>query len=550
MPPVTRARGERLGLLTDYYRRVLNRCRSTEHELPLLADGIDTRNGEPVRWHQQDGRRPVVSNFASQQNFLRGLVAMSVVTGEAGFQQAADDLTRCMLERFRDPVGGLLYWGGHRFVERDGLTLEGPQGKHQVHELKHHFPFYEQLHRVDPDKALALLRGFWQAHVDDWAVLDLSRHGEYGRPAPADLFRRHRPVDVVDPARWPELPETRGLTFVNAGTDLIYAACHYARYSGDGAAAHWAKHLYRQYVLARPPGTGLPVYQFSSPLQREPVPDDDRLTYSWFGDRARRQFGPEFGAIAREANVLFRDSWPVVVDSPLAMLEVARLLDDRDIARWAADGVLAYFRHAWDPEHNLMRPLWSDGTDLSGHVLRRPGYYGEAGTVLAPWPADPACLLPLLRAALQLDDPELAALAARFFARLGLGELEAAGLGVVRVNTDTDLVSPYLLFALLELYQAGGDGRLWPLLERLGENLLAASHHRGWFLPSARHRFARIDELAPFALAGLEAAGRGCFARLPRHLSNGGYLHGERLGQGRSRTCYDREAIYDRLLID
>lgn len=67
------------------------------------------------------------------------------------------------------------------------------------------------------------------------------------------------------------------------------------------------KHLYRQYVLARNPETGLPVYQFSSPQQRQPIPADDNQTQSWYGDRAKRQFGPEFGEIAREANVLFRD---------------------------------------------------------------------------------------------------------------------------------------------------------------------------------------------------------------------------------------------------
>lgn len=100
-----------------------------------------------------------------------------------------------------------------------------------------------------------------------------------------------------------ELPETIGLTFVNASTDLIYAACHYYKYSGDKNAIKWAKHLYHQFVLARHPETRMPVYQFSSPLQREPIPDDDRITFSWFGDRAKRQFGPEFGDIAREANV-------------------------------------------------------------------------------------------------------------------------------------------------------------------------------------------------------------------------------------------------------
>ena len=33
------------------------------------------------------------------------------------------------------------------------------------------------------------------------------------------------------------------------------------------------------------------------------------------------------------------------------------------------------------PKINRTRPLWADGTDLTGYVIKRDGYYGKAGTV-------------------------------------------------------------------------------------------------------------------------------------------------------------------------
>ena len=212
-----------------------------------------------------------------------------------------------------------------------------------------------------------------------------------------------------------------GLTFVNAATDLIYAACHYSQYTGDQHSAMWAKHLYQQFVLARNPKTGMPVYQFSSPKQREPIPEDDKLTYSWFGDRAKRQFGPEFGDIAREANALFRDCWPVVVDNPLAILLCAKKMNDPELAAAAISGIKAYFSHAWDTFDNQMIPMWNNGDDLTGYIFKRDGYYGEKGTELKRQAADPAYLLPLIRACIMSDDFELRQLMATMFARFELG---------------------------------------------------------------------------------------------------------------------------------
>lgn len=87
---------------------------------------------------------------------------------------------------------------------------------------------------------------------------------------------------------------TKGLSFLNAGNDLIYSASLLYKYQQDQGALVWAKRLADQYVLPRDAKTGLGVYQFTQALKRE-EPTDDADTHSKFGDRAQRQFDPSSG---------------------------------------------------------------------------------------------------------------------------------------------------------------------------------------------------------------------------------------------------------------
>lgn len=532
-----------LPLLINYYHRVLQHGKASHS--PLLADGLDTHQLTPAYWLYPNGQRVPMSNFASQQNFLRGLIALSTLTQNSVYQDKAITLSKYFLTHYVDKESGLFHWGGHRFIHLETGNIEGPASKECVHELKHHFPFYDLLHQVNPEVTERFLQGFWAAHVMDWQRLDLSRHGQYQQIVPDALFSRHTPQTVVDPTRWPELPETVGLTFVNAATDLIYAASHYFKYTGDSDAKCWAKHLYQQFVLARHPETRMPVYQFSSPLQRQPIPEDDRLTYSWFGDRAKRQFGPEFGTIAKEANVLFRDSWPVIVDNPLAILECAKLLSDDEMASWAIEGIMAYFDYAWDEVNNEIVPMWNNGQDMTGYRFVRNGYYGDKGMQLTRQPADPAYLLPLVRAYAIHPDSELRQLLCRMFHRFALGELDPDTLQVESVTQQSALCSAYLLLALIELQQLTQDQRLFTLADRIADNLLQKHYHRGFFLPSATHRYARIDDPIPYALLALEAAYAGKYHQIPLAISKGGYLHGEQLYGNELKTVYDYDVIYN-----
>ena len=139
-----------LPLLNDYYQQVL--IHALNPTMSLLADGLDTLTDKPVYWTYPDGSTAIMSNFASQQNFLRGLCGMTQVTGDEKWQQTAEQVTHYFLDNYCDGASGLFNWGGHRFINQQTGEIEGPASKERVHELKHHFPFYDFLHQVDAKK--------------------------------------------------------------------------------------------------------------------------------------------------------------------------------------------------------------------------------------------------------------------------------------------------------------------------------------------------------------------------------------------------------------
>lgn len=513
---------------------VQNVAHSRVNPTPLLADGFDVLSQEPVVWQFPDGHCAPISNFASQQNWLRTLCAMSVVTGEKTYQEQATSLSRYFLDHFVDETSGLFYWGGHRFINLDTLASEGPESKAQVHELKHHLPYYELLHNVSAEKTLNFLQGFWHAHVENWETLDLGRHGDYTKIRDPQVFR-HTRRDVVNPAQWPTLPLTKGLTFVNAGTDLIYAAFKYAEYTGDQYAADWGKHLYRQYVLARNPETGMPVYQFSSPLQREPVPEDDNQTQSWFGDRAQRQFGPEFGEIAREANVLFRDMRPLLIDNPLAILDILRRQPDDEMLGWVISGLKNYYQYAYDVVTNTLRPMWNNGHDMTGYRFKRDGYYGKAGTELKPFVLEGDYLLPLVRAYRLSGDEDLYALIKAMLTRLNNENIR-------------NVASPMLLLAIIELAEQQQSEEWVENAWQMATVLFEKHFHRGLFVRSDQHRYVRLDDPFPLALLTFVAACRDRLNDIPPFLTQGGYVHGDFHLNGENKIVYDVELIYPTLL--
>lgn len=529
-----------LSAVLDWADRVLENCRDRYGPLhtPLFIDGIDTFTGQPAVWKFQN-ETWIISNFANHQHLLRTLVALTNLTGQTRYRDAAVAATRYMFDHYQDP-SGLLYWGGHQLIDlasdsrKEGFDTPS-------HELKNTIPFYEFLWQIDPQATARLIRAIWNAHVLDWSNLDMNRHGRYGL-APVIPWNHefHNP---------PPFFEGDGLTFLNAGTDLIYAGLILDELASEPPARTWALRMAQLYVQARHPATGLGAYQYSQTRRsRTPTDDDADNTSSAFGDRAQRQFGPEFGPIALEGNLIHAGNLNELYgNSPLVMLHLAERLSDRPTAQqlldWTIAGLLAYARYGYDPAHDHLRPMWTDGTDLTGYVLQRDGYYGSAGTRLEarkhPFPT--TLFLAYARAFRLSHHPELWPFLTHIARGHRLGTWPTNPASTPSVNLETPASHPEVLWAVLEIYRATSQPAYLDLARKIADNLLAQRYHRGYFLPSPNHIFARTDALEPLALLTLYALEHNRLQDVPPYLGGRAYIHGRYDGFGRVK---DNEVIY------
>ena len=496
---------------------------------PLLANGINPRTGAQLEWVFPDGKSAILSNFSGQQNFMRVLDGLTQLTKDQKYRQRAIDNIRFYFEHFQD-VNGLLLWGGHRFIDLKTMEPQGPSEKELVHELKNAYPYYELMFEVDKPATAKFIRAFWNAHVYDWKTLETSRHGEYGKTMGA-LWKS-------DFVQQPPFFATKGLSFLNAGNDLIYSASLLYKYDGDAGALTWAKRLAEQYVLPRDKKTGLGVYQFTQPLKRADTTDDSD-THSKYGDRAQRQFGPELGPDALEGNMLLKGRTSTLYsENALMQLALAKSLgkDGDDIKRWTLDGLKAFAAYAYDEQNNTFRPLMANGKDLSGYALKRDGYYGKKGTVLKAYPAGNEFFLSFARAWTLEPDHAIWKVARGIAKGQGLGDIGEPGGTNLRLNSQTDNHQPYAIFALIDLWQATGLRDYLTLADRIGANIIDHKRINGFFVDDPEAEYASIDSIAPYALLALEAAFGNTPDAVAPFLNGAGFTEGAyRLADGTVR---------------
>ena len=565
----------RMQAVKTHLDNVLRNSRSKIKNTSLLADGIDTFTGELASWANKDQTFSPISDYASQQNFMRTLVAYSAITGDMKYKNSAIATTKYFMKYFQHN-NGLLKWGGHEFINIDTLLIEGPENKGLVHELKNHYPYYELMLEVDEDAVKKYLEQQWAAHVIDWSTLDINRHGEnttvltkYEVPEKSNsiLLRPVPTSDVVDPSNVVttatntqalQLPNSQGLTFINAGSDLYYAAYLLGELTGNPMAISWGKYLARQYQLARNPETGLPVYQFTQPLQRDTTTDDTD-TNSKFGDRAKRQFGDDFGAVALEGNVLFKNISAIIIDSMNINLYIGEKFDDQELLSWTVDTLKKYYQYALCYDQNqIMRllPMWNDGQSMLGYVFKKDGYYGDKGTVVDYLNMSSENMLTIARACeLFPEDQELWDLLREVAKGLGYGDIGADKSGkelALQMNptspiTGTSINSSFGVMSFVYLYEMTKKTEYLDMARTIADNIVATKFHRGYFVKSEAHRYCRINDNDALALLTLAAAISGKLSEIPVYLSDTGYVHGDYYdySKGKVQNGYDTDYIYE-----
>ena len=480
---------------------------------PLLADYIDFDSGKPPIGKAYYGGMDVISSdFAHQQNFLRAMYLYGKLYGDESYCIRAKALYEYHFGNLMLDTG-LFQWGGHYYI--DLLTLQPNGEKGMVHELKNDFPFYDLMFEVDKEKAEVFVKAFWNAHVYDFTEFEMGRHGKPSEQGIENIWDR----EFGDPDPF---QERVGLSFLNTGNDLMLAAIQLYQQTGDEGAILWGNRLHNMYMKCRHPKTGLGVYQFSQAKKREHT-DDPTITLSFYGDRAKRQLGPEIGDDALEGYVILQQQANTIYGlNPqiVALYYTNKTQYGEKMMAEVAKGMKAFMNYGYIEESNMFRPLMGNGMDLSTFVPARPGYYNEKR--FNPFDATGRFLLSYSKIAMLLGDEELWAAAKKIAAGLGLGCIGAIDGTGANVNLDTACNDSGAIVALVGMYEKTGNKSYLDLADKIACNVANDGMKNEYFVRGpefAAYRQAfngcNIDTQDPLALLMVDAAKQGKFDIVP-----------------------------------
>ncbi|MEI7728460.1 MAG: pectate lyase [Verrucomicrobiota bacterium] len=454
---------------------------------PLFVDGINMETHEPVMWKSRDGHAWALSDLGNQQNFFRTLVGLSALTGDPQYKQAAIEATRYALTNLME--GGLLAWGGHMAYNASEDIIVCAEDKGRVHELKSHYPFYELMWEIDPRATKTLIETMWNGHILDWSNLDFNRHGH-----PQKMGRLWKSEYKATPVFfWGS-----GLTFINAGSDLIYAAAMLSKFTGDPEPLVWAKRLAHRYVETRDPKTGMGGYQFSQAASSW-CDDVGKIR----GDRAVYFFADDFPGHHVVEGTLF----PPYGNTPPVRPRICQLLlgevlgsTGAEFIQWSSEDLTAWGKTAYRATNNTFIPMLTDGTSMEGYVVKKDGYFGPKGRVLTTGKAGAI-------------DFWTYALGYRLTGDAFLGQMAQS---IRNANAFEKSANPSALFGFLELYRKTKERAYLTLAERVGDNIVAAGrYHKGW---------VKFDLEEPLALLHLAAALQDRAQLVPVYYGGSGFF--------------------------
>ena len=487
--------------VSEFAENVMERCgdRYGDKRSPLLADGINPRTGEPTRWEEH-----ILSNLACQQHFLRTLDGLAAITGEARYQRRAEEWIEYALRVLQDPASGMLYWGGHTSYD---ILEDGPLIGN--HELKCVYPYYGLLYRVNPAATQFAIEGAWHKHVRDWSTLLFNRHGEYREWDKATTWKHQYeggPLPIVD---------NTTLSFINTGSDLIYAGALLSKLSGNERPLLWAKRLLGRYDEMRDESTGLGGYQFN---HREPC----RVRISFKQPLSERQDVNETTVLR---GGVIQTRYGKAALTWLNLFEELGASDGQDFLDMAVRDLAALGNHSYDEEDHGFWSVLIDGRRISpDDCLEGVGYCSPQG--LEKVPANGLMFLTYAKAYRLTGDGFLWQMVRSLAMGMGFGELldgTGSQTGDMQLDTAVTRTAPpsqddaLALLGLLELHRATGQSKYLALATGIGNRLAEASFLDGFFTTAevTANGFTKINSSLPLALLHLAAAIDGRDVDLP-----------------------------------
>lgn len=448
---------------------------------PLLIDGLNPETGEPKRWEDH-----VLSNFACHQNFLRTTVALSTITGDPTYRDWARGLVRYALSMLQDPASGMLYWGGHS-------SWDLAKGKPMIgnHELKCVYPYYTFMYEVDPERTRLAIEGFWNKHVRNWSNLLFNRHGEYEEWDMASPWKHEYeggPTPII---------ENDLLSFINTGSDLIYAASILSEFDDDPEPLLWARRLAGRYEDIRNPDTGLAGYQFN---HREPC----RVRISFkrpLGDRG------DVNETTVITNGVIRTRYGRAALTLLNLCEGLEGPAAEEFLDIVVSDLTSLAKYSYDEEDHSFSPLLTSGEKLEPKdCLEGVGYCSPRK--LQKVSADGLMFCAYARAYRITGNELFLEMVTSISEGLGDPYESEAPPEKTRLN------DPCIVFGLLELYRATDDRAFLSTAAGIAQRVAKTGFSDGLLVPD-REGWATIDSHLPLSLIHVAAAIRGQKDDLP-----------------------------------
>ena len=506
--------------MEDYADNILDiACRENGEEV-LFANGIHLKTKKLACWRFENGDEVCISNLALQQNLLRAFIGLSRLTGNDKYETKAKLAVKCYFDKYQH-ASGLLHWGGHRFVDYNRSHVVGIRDKKgAVHELKECFPYYELMFDVDRKAAREYVRAFWNAHMLKWPTLEINRHGYYENKETilwANNFESPKPFREVS-----------GLSFMNAGDDLIFAAGELFKYTKENGALIWMTRMVRQYVKARNEETQLGAYQYNQAFKICEAPSDED-TQSKYGDRAFRQLGDDFKDEALEGKMILPDqALSIYYHCAVVWTKLGKSIGPfgKELIEYARSGMKAFAKYAYKEECNEFIPLLSNGVSLDGYVLKKDGYYGKKGQVLNRIKADERFLYSYVVVYCETQDEELWKIIRSIGLNLGFGDLGDKLGKHIEINENVASYSEQGALAAIELYKHLGNQAYLDLAIEIADNIISKRYIDKLFVKKHDSKYADFDSACPLAFLEICAAIGNSKVILPEYMTGEAYIHG------------------------
>lgn len=551
--------------LLAYVDRVREYGRDPVNGSILIAKALNRYTMKPAVWITPK-KAITPSNLAEQGNWFRLMEALWQLTGDQQYKREITETYQMYLDRYISD-SGMVIWGGHACVNMDDLEPHYyADGSAYYHELKSHFPYLDPFFELNPEAARRICIATWMNAVKDKYTMLFNRHADYKNPYTEEIEKTWLETDYgyVDPEWGYNFIRDRNIPFRSAGNDLLHLAAQLYKHTREEPAKIWATRLLNRYYACSDPNTNMYVYQFTTadgakgtedPMKvLEPIgawwtkyPLPEEYTWTAYGDRFKNQYADDLiaqGFVPPEKEWILRECFYVnkepVEFSPLVDIELAKAFGKDSpegslIMEQTIKALGNYSKYCYDPERNKIIPCLIDGTSLEGFIVKRNGYFGDAGRVMLASDISDRMTLSYIktylegryRTDLQEHIDNIWVLIRNTMKAFGTGEPGIDYPGD-RMNLDFACAAdkPNLLVGLLYLYKSTGIVDYLDLARVIGNNIIANKMDDGFFVLDKNRQYIPLSGKAgvfPYSLALLEATIRGEEDNVPELYSFDGY---------------------------